>query len=87
MAEVASATTAASLYERWYYCVRCARAWSTGTWRGGNWACPSSAGQSWPEYHPHIGWSYVEAALGVPEPVEGGSYVLALSAISAARRP
>ncbi len=75
-----------ALDEHWYYCVRCSRAWSTATWRGLDWACPSSAGQSWPEYHPHIGWSYVSDALGVEQPTEGASYVLGLPGIINARQ-
>lgn len=85
MADLAGTSTPIAADEHWYYCVRCARAWSTATWRDLKWACPSSSGQSWPEYHPHIGWSYVSEALGVSEPMEGASYVLALNGIAAAR--
>lgn len=76
---------AAARAEDWYYCVRCARAWSAAAWQAMHGACPSSAGSRWPEFHPYIGWSYVAPALGVTEPVEGGQYLLDPEAIAGIR--
>ncbi len=63
--------------ERWYYCLSCRRIWQAATWQLLNWACPSSLDESWPEFHPHIGWSYIRNRAGGVTPAEGRHLVLA----------
>ncbi len=65
------------LQERWYYCLTCERLWHAATWRLVNWACPSTVHYSWPEFHPHIGWSHIRDRASGLIPTEGGRLVLA----------
>lgn len=58
-------------HDHWYYCVTCQRVWHAATWRLLGWACPSGAHESWPEFHPHIGWSHVRHRAGGVSPGEG----------------